>query len=424
MERRIVALFMALLCMTACNDTAHTTPEPLPPEEVNRYADTPSTPELPDSSKPPSVDYTVGAAKLAPLVEAVYKAQYVTGMSLAVFDRNGVIYEQSYGYSSRESGIKADENTHYRIASVSKAVTALLALDLAEQGRLDLDADITMLMGTQVTNPAYPDVKITPRQLMTHTSGIQDNGIYYHAIQSSPISDVTAVLPYSHSLHEPGTRYIYSNLGMGMMSGVIEGATDCRFIDYTREEVFSAMEMDASYSYTDIVDKASVANIYQGGELSADLREWAGMTSKYDKLPVGQLYALGQAELIITAGDLARFAMIMAGCPLEGEVVTLEPDTLRLMQTVQYEQQDTAGYSMNEIKRGLGTQITDRLFEDRRMVGHQGTAYGMVSGLFFDPEAKNGFVLLTNGCGCGCDETGIYTVNRMVAAAVYSTLFA
>lgn len=137
---------------------------------------------------------------------------------------------------------------------------------------------------------------------------------------------------------------------------------------------------------------------------------------------MGQLYGLGHGDLFITAADLSRFARILAGCPQPGEPVKLTPELLRLMQTVQYEEEPSPE-SYTEIKRGLGTHITDQLVANRRMVGHQGNAYGSICGMFFDPEDHTGFVFLTNGVWGGKDEAGIYYVNREIAQAVYGAFF-
>lgn len=73
-------------------------------------------------------------------MEEICRKYQVVGMSLAVFDEEGVFYRQSYGYADVEAGIPAGEDTIYRAASVSKCVTALLALDLASEGKIDPEA--------------------------------------------------------------------------------------------------------------------------------------------------------------------------------------------------------------------------------------------------------------------------------------------
>ena len=78
-------------------------------------------------------------------MEEICRKYQVVGMSLAVFDEEGVFYRQSYGYADVEAGIPAGEDTIYRAASVSKCVTALLALDLASEGKIDPEAPLPRL---------------------------------------------------------------------------------------------------------------------------------------------------------------------------------------------------------------------------------------------------------------------------------------
>ena len=123
------------------------------------------------------------------------------------------------------------------------------------------------------------------------------------------------------------------------------------------------------------------------------------------------------------AEDLARLGAIMAGCPGEGEAVVLSEEYRLAMQTPQYERELAEGSYPNELCRGLGTQITDHLLPDRRMVGHQGNAYGSICGLFYDPETRTGFALLTNGALGQRNAAGVFRLNEDTAQAVYAAFF-
>ena len=391
-------------------------PEPeAPPPEPDPQADPPSA--APPAPSPE--ERQRAGERLAPRIEELCREYEVMGMSLVVFDCRGPFYSQNWGWAVEETGRPVTEDTVFRVASISKAVTALLALDLAEQGKLDLHRDLTGALGVPVNNPHCPGAVITPWHLLTHTSGIVDSQVYWNAMEGKALPPLASVLPWSFSACAPGSCYSYSNLGMGLMAGVVEAAAGESLLDYTRREVFEPMGIDAAYSYTDIRRKEQVANIYDQGALAVNMPDWRNMNAKYAGLPLGQLYALGHGDLFITARDLSRFARIMAGCPREGEPVALSPEYLRLMQEVQYQE----GEGPEAVMRGLGTQITDYLVEGRRMAGHQGNAYGSICGMFFDPEDHTGFVFLTNGARGGKDETGLYDINREVARAVYGAFF-
>ncbi len=428
MKPKLMGLFLACLMAASCAPAPSSAAGSTEPPSVSASSQSSQEESLPESSSPEDLPPDPAlreqqAQALAPLVEEICQNRYVTGMTLAVFDKDGVFYEQNYGYAVRETGTPASPDTIYRIASISKSVTALLALDLAGQGKLETDAPLSQLMGYSLENPMFPDEGVTLEHLLTHTSGIVDSAAYLNALGYGVLPPLDTVLPQSWSCYAPGEHYSYSNFAMGLVSGVVEKAAGTPFLDYTRDEVFKPMGIDAAYSYTDIQQKDKVADIYQSGERTVNMVTWTNMSAKYNHLPLGQLYCLGHGDLFITARDLARFAMIMAGCPQEGEPVSLTPELLKRMQTVQYSQTEPTDTGITETMRGLGTQITDHLLEGRRMVGHQGNAYGSICGMFFDPESKNGFVFLTNGASSAANEAGIYLVNRDIAEAVYKTFF-
>lgn len=422
-------LMSMLVVLSACGSGTAPVPAALPPGPLDSgvldsgpgaLPEPPPEPEPePEPDRPSPEEVEAIGEWLAPAVEEICRDYYVAGMSLVVFDQWGPLWQHSCGWASAEENRPAGEDTAYRIASISKAVTAMLAVDLAGQGKLDLDGDLSDIMGVTVRNPSCPEEVITPRHLLTHTSGLVDSGAYGSGITSNPLWPLEQVVSQSFAPYPPGTCYIYSNFGMGMMSGVVESAAGERFLAYTKEQVFDPMGIDAGYSYDSIQNKERVANIYEGSALSVYMPNWLNMSHKYETLPVGQLYGLGHGDLFISARDLSRFARILAGAPQEGEPVRLEPELLRQMQTVQYRE----GEGESAILRGLGTQITDYLITDRRMVGHQGNAYGSICGMFVDPEQHTGFVFLTSGAWMGKDEAGIYYVNRDIGRAVYGAFF-
>lgn len=425
----VVALLLCVSCATPTGSSSTAPPSassPAPPS-ASSGVEQPSAPPSSDSlSPPPSVrvkDTAAASHALGATIEAIAAQYHVTGLSLAVFDSEGVWYRQACGYAVLEPQQPATTQTLFRVASISKAVTALLMLDLAEQGKLQLDADLSDYVGLTLRNPNYPELTVTARQLLTHTAGFIDSGVYEQAVARNSLPQLSTVLPSCYASYPPGGGYYYSNFGMGLAAGVVEGAAGQRFLEYSRERLFAPMAADAAYSYTDIADKQLVANLYKDGELSADPRQWRTMNAKYIYLPLGQLYGLGQGDLIITADNLARIASVMAGNTVPDMPLTPTATTIQLMNTVQYELLDAPDAPATEIRRGLGTQITDNLLDDRRMVGHQGNAYGSISGMFWDPELRCGFVLLTNGADGGKTKAGVYLLNRAVAQAVFGTLY-
>ena len=106
------------------------------------------------------------------------KTSSVRGLSLVAFRDKEIVFSFYDGYMDAKKTKLVNANTKYRIASVSKTITGILAMQLQEQGRLDIDKDISVYMGVRVRSPKYPDAVITTRMLMTHTSGVIGGAAY------------------------------------------------------------------------------------------------------------------------------------------------------------------------------------------------------------------------------------------------------
>ena len=100
------------------------------------------------------------------------EGQGIPSLAAAVVQDGAIVWETYLGYADLEQQVKADRSTIYTTASVSKLVILTAALQLWENGKLDLDADISDYLPFRVRNPRYPDHPITCLHLMTHTSGL------------------------------------------------------------------------------------------------------------------------------------------------------------------------------------------------------------------------------------------------------------
>src|SRR5687767_12255899 len=98
----------------------------------------------------------------------------VTEVGVA-FDRNGEIASFADGLADPAAGRPVTPDDPVRIASISKTVVAVGVMKLVEQGKLDLDSDVSRLLGWSLRNPAFPDRPVTLRQLLSHTSSIRDH---------------------------------------------------------------------------------------------------------------------------------------------------------------------------------------------------------------------------------------------------------
>ena len=345
----------------------------------------------------------------------ICKNYSTTGMSLAVFKGQDIIYSLSYGTADKAAGIAANIHTKYRIASISKTITAILAMQLVSEGKLDLDADISDYIGFKLRSPAFPETAVTTRHLLTHTSGIFDSNSFETAANTKVAPSLEYVFKSNcHTGNKPGNTYLYSNLGAGIVSGVIEGAANARFYDYAETKLFDLLGLDAAFIRTQISDTDNIAQIYSGGGLGCNVKT-RSTQERYANIPIGQMYLLGQGDLMISAVDLAKFGIILAGNGTYNGIRVLPADYVDEMNRVQFRD--------NNVKRGLALSITDDLVSGREMRGHPGQAYGMVAGLYYDPDDQTGIAFLTNGCSVSKNSFGIYEINDAIVKYTYQTFF-
>ena len=169
----------------------------------------------------------------------------VPGLSLAVVVDGRVALAEGYGLADVENNVPATADTIYRIASVSKPVTATAAMKLVEAGKLDLDAPI------QRYCPAFPGKQwtVTTRQLLSHQSGIRDyrddaesiNTRHYHSINQALGQFAADPLQF-----EPGTKMQYTSYGYIVLGCVIEGASGESYDSYMRHAIFEPSHMTAT----------------------------------------------------------------------------------------------------------------------------------------------------------------------------------
>lgn len=365
--------------------------------------------------------------KLNDRIQQISKKYKAIGLSLAVVRDGKIEWTISYGYSDKEMGIAANTQTVYRIASISKTVTAMALMTLYDKGLVELDSDISSYLEFQVVNPYFPDKHITLRSLLTHTSSISDYGTYIKAVESGKdfplLTDMLITGRQAFSMknfyhYDPESKnFAYSNFGYGIIAAVIESITGKRFSDYVRECLFEPLQLDASFLPSDISDSGKIANIYRGNELSFSRAKAMEGKERISRLPIGQLYILAPGNLYISADDLAKLMIVLMKSVTHEERSILSSEAVDMMNKTQSIKSSDA----NEM-RGLGLHITDSLVKGRCLRGHQGRAYGATSEMFYDISDKTGVVYLSNGSKDVKARNGFTVIGSEIVNAVYDCL--
>ncbi|MBA3406227.1 MAG: beta-lactamase family protein, partial [Gemmatimonadaceae bacterium] len=159
------------------------------------------------------------------------------------FDLRGEVGSFAQGLADPQSGRTITPDDPARVASITKLVVAIGIMRLVEQGRLDLDADVSTTLGWRLRNPAFPERSISTRMLLSHASSVRD-GIDYWAIPLGASIERSMDNPKAwDDRHPPGGYFTYSNLNYPIIASLVERITGKRFDRWMRAEVLEPMQL-------------------------------------------------------------------------------------------------------------------------------------------------------------------------------------
>ena len=287
--------------------------------------------------------------------------------------RNGqTLFEVAFGLADRERNIANTTFTQFRMGSMNKMLTAVAALQLVQDGALNLHAPI----GTYL--PDYPNAelaaKVTPHHLLTHTGGTGDifgPQFMENRTELRTTADYIELYGTRELLFEPGTKFAYSNYGFILLGAVIERVSGSSYYDQVATRVLGPAGMSSTASLPEdslVPDRAvGYTKWLQAGQLLSN-----APTLPYRGTPAGGGYS--------TVGDLAQFAVALQ----QRQLLDSAHTTLLLDGKV------AAGGA--EYAYGF----FDRVINGRRFAGHSGGAAGMNGDLAFEPDGGYVIVVLSN----------------------------
>lgn len=172
------------------------------------------------------------------------KIKQVPSVSAGLLINDEIKWINSSGYTDVENNIAATEKSLYRIASISKPITAVAIMQLWEKGSINLDADVRTYL------QYFPEkkYKFTIRQLLNHTSGIRNykEGEFDSKKYFSSIREALKVIEYDSLMFEPGTKYLYTSLGYTVLAAIVEEVTKKTFENYVKENIFKVAGMSST----------------------------------------------------------------------------------------------------------------------------------------------------------------------------------
>ncbi len=349
-------------------------------------------------------EYTADTAR-EEAAQALFAAARVRGGALIVSRYGAPMVMCAYGTRNR-AGDPVTLNTQFRVASVTKMVTAIGLMRLYEAGLFDLDAPLTSLLPMRVVNPAFPEDEITVRQVLSHTSSIKQGSRYHPDWANLPVSN-----NYFERAVRPGSKYVYANLNGGLAGSLLEAVSGQSVNTAMRGLVFEPLKIDAAYNPGLLQDTTDLSDLMNedGSILSTAKRELATLADYDDTCDPAAHTDLTVGKLYISALGLHRLATLMVNGGRIGERRLLSADTVRLMCA---DQSAVPGSSVRaESEYGLFvTHVSPT--GHATWYGHQGRYNGLTADVFWQPETGLTFVMIVNGYNGGFSVEGLAALAR------------
>jgi CubicO group peptidase (beta-lactamase class C family) len=341
----------------------------------------------------------------------------------AEFDMRGIRRSGAAGLADRAAARALTIDDPVRIASVTKLHVALGVMRLVEQGKLDLDEDVSTHLGWKLRNPSFPDRPITLRLLLSHRSSLRDDVSYALPLGMTVQKAVAAPEAWDKA-HPPGSFFRYSNLGFPVVASVMERATGERFDRLMDRLVVKPLELDACFNWTTCTDaaivRAGVLYATDGTVVRDDLK---GVRPACPVVPAADgscdlsAYRLGdngalfspQGGLRISVRDLAKVGrLLLREGRLPGGSRFLTEASIAEMESLHWRFEGGNGDSEGDFYCGYGLAVQilaqcapkdDPFGDGRPRLGHAGDAYGLRSGLWIDRATGRGIAYFATGLG-------------------------
>lgn len=340
------------------------------------------------------------------------------------FDRQAIRPVLAEGEADRASHRAAGADDPVRIASISKLVTTLGVMRLVDQGKLDLDRDISDYLGYRVRNPAFPDRPITLRLLLSHQSSLIDGDDLYIVPLGVTLRERLADPRVWDAGHAPGSGWFhYTNLNFPVVASIMEKVSGERFDVLMSRLVLKPLGLDACFNWgagcsAGAYRRAVVLYRSTGEVARDDLRGSppacpvfvvAGTACTLQGYRPGENGALfsPQGGLRISMLDLAKIGQLLA----RGGRGFLSRKAFAEMTRPAWRFDGSNGLGEDGTASGFfcsyglavhtigskGEGCNDDLFGDGRVrIGHSGDAYGLKAGLWVDMNTGRGLAFFTS----------------------------
>ena len=328
------------------------------------------------------------------IAEAEFRRDSLGSITIGVVGGRDLVWSKSYGYLDRARRRPATPAAVYSIASVTKQVTAIMLLQLAESRVVRLSDPVARYFPeiAEVKGGVGPHAP-TLMQLATMTSGLPRGPNDQRRSSSGPldrwVQSLMSALPHTEFRTEPGTAYGYSNVGYAILGAALGRAAGESYIDYVRRRILRPLGM-ATTDFTlspDMRDRLATGVDYD--VLYKDTLNYEDAARGHVQGPGAYVPAGG---LYSTVGDVAKLVSFELG---------FGPDSILLPETLA--RRNAVPIVSPELYWGYGLGVQVQRWGEVTGVGHSGNTAGYTSQVFYDLTRKYGVIVLRSVGGGQAD---------------------
>jgi len=338
------------------------------------------------ADKPPVAGFAMTAPDVEAFLDGILPQQLerenIAGATVAVVKDGKLLFSKGYGYSDVASKKPVlPDATLFRPGSISKLFTWTAVMQMYEQGKLDLDADVNQYLDFKI--PDAFGAPITLKHIMTHTAGFEE--------QVKDLFSVGNVTPnlgeylkthIPDRIYPPGTTPAYSNYATALAGYIVERVSGQPFSDYVAEHIFKPLQMNRS-TFVQPLPSEMVPNMSSGYKLASDS----------EPVPFEVVVPFPAGSLSSTAADMSQFMLAHLQEGQLGGAQILKPETARLMHS--------RLFALDPAANAMCYGFYEESRNGQRIIGHGGDTIAFHSDLHLIPDTGVGFFVSYNSGGKG-----------------------
>lgn len=324
------------------------------------------------------------SAFLDNIMPATLARYNVPGATVAVVKDGRLVVAKGYGYSNISGRIPVDaDTTSFRIGSVTKLFTWTAVMQLADEGKVDLDADVNTYLVDMKMPDTYPGRPVTLRNLMTHTAGFEDSGL---RMEGNDPKNLTSFRQYCKEniparVFSPGKVTSYSNYGTTLAAVIVEDVSGMPFEEYLQTRILTPLGMDRTSIKEDLPP-----------DLAAALSHGYTFAGNENTVTQDDIFVIGPAGAISApAPDIAKFMIAHLRNGTYNNVSILSERASGLMHA--------QAFTNDPRVSGMCLGFYEQYYNGLRTIGHDGDTTEFHSRLTLIPEKQAGYFVSYNSVG-------------------------